>query len=166
MGMFITKFSGPDGESLTFTPTEIIFRPGSILSAPPEIHPLASVRGVQLEAGEDLQERVTATRIVALGFFALAVKKKSGGDKWLAIEGDEYAWMIRVDRKHVNDAMRFVAKLRPAAAKAKVEEAAEARITDEERASKLDELAETPWWKQKSFGDMLKARKRHKERGN
>ena len=153
MGIFITKFSGPDGESLTFTPTEIIFRPGSILSAPPEIHPLAS-------------ERVTATRIVALGIFALAVKKKSGGDKWLAIEGDEYAWMIRVDRKHVNDAMRFVAKLRPAAAKAKVEEAAEARITDEERASKLDELAETPWWKQKSFGDMLKARKRHKERGN
>lgn len=113
MGIFITKFSGPDGESLTFTPTEIIFRPGSILSAPPEIHPLASVRGVQLEDGEDLQERVTATRIVALGIFALAVKKKSGGDKWLAIEGDEYAWMIRVDRKHVNDAMRFVPKLRP-----------------------------------------------------
>ena len=42
----------------------------------------------------------------------------------------------------------------------------EARITDEERASKLDELAETPWWKQKSFGDMLKAWKRRKERGN
>ena len=48
--------------------------------------PLTDVVSVEVEDGEAAQARVTATRLVALGIFALAAKKKSGGDKWLMIE--------------------------------------------------------------------------------
>lgn len=71
-----------------------------------EEQPLTDVTA-RLEAGEELQSRVTATRLVLLGVFALAAKKKSGGTKFLTIEGPEFMWGAEVDRKSIKDAQKF-----------------------------------------------------------
>lgn len=44
-----------------------------------ETLPLSQLEGVRLEDGEELSSRVTMTRLVTLGVFALAAKKKTGG---------------------------------------------------------------------------------------
>lgn len=72
-----------------------------------EEQPLTDVTA-RLEAGEELQSRVTATRLVLLGVFALAAKKKSGGTKFLTIEGPEFMWGAEVDRKSIKDAQKFM----------------------------------------------------------
>lgn len=80
-------------------------------------HPLQGVTAV-VESGEALQSRVTATRILAIGVFALAAKKKSGGESYLTIEGPGFAWVEEVDRKKRADAVAFAAKVRAAASSA------------------------------------------------
>lgn len=72
-----------------------------------EEQPLTDVTA-RLEAGEELQSRVTATRLVLLGVFALAAKKKSGGTKFLTIEGPGFMWGAEVDRKSIKDAQKFM----------------------------------------------------------
>ena len=72
-----------------------------------EEQPLTDVTA-RLEAGEELQSRVTATRLVLLGVFALAAKKKSGGTKFLTIEGPGLMWGAEVDRKSIKDAQKFM----------------------------------------------------------
>ena len=59
--------------------------------------PLTDVVSVEVEDGEAAQARVTATRLVALGIFALAAKKKSGGDKWLMIATRSALLTLRAD---------------------------------------------------------------------
>ena len=49
-----------------------------------ETKPLNDVTA-RLESGSELQARVTMTRLVALGVFAFAAKKKKGGEKYLTI---------------------------------------------------------------------------------
>ena len=66
------------------------------------------VNSVSLEDGQELEKRVTLTRVALLGVFALAAKKKSGGTKYITVEGDGFFWAMEVDRKHVKDAQRFV----------------------------------------------------------
>ena len=61
----------------------------------------------RVEQVTDLQERITATRLVALGVFALAAKKKTGGDSILTIEGPDFLWTIDVPHKKKVDAQRF-----------------------------------------------------------
>lgn len=73
-------------------------------------HPLAGVTA-SVEDGAELQSRFTATRIALLGPFALAFKKKKGGEKFLAIEGPDFAWVVEVNRKKVNEAVRFANKV-------------------------------------------------------
>lgn len=68
--------------------------------------PLADVTA-RVESGSDLERRVTATRLVALGAFALLAKKKSGGEAYLTIEGPGFFWTEEVDRKRRPDAQRF-----------------------------------------------------------
>jgi hypothetical protein len=63
----------------------------------------------RVEAGADMESRVTATRLVALGVFAFAAKKKSGGEAYLTIEGPEFFWTETVDRKKRAAAQRFAA---------------------------------------------------------
>ena len=55
-----------------------------------------------------MQSRVTATRVALLGAFALAAKKKSGGTKFLTVEGPEFMWGAEVDRKSIKDAQKFM----------------------------------------------------------
>lgn len=64
----------------------------------------------RIETGSELQTRVTMTRLVALGVFAFAAKKKKGGEKYLTIEGPDFVWTaeIKRDRKDINKAMNFV----------------------------------------------------------
>ena len=76
--------------------------------------PLTDVVSVEVEDGEAAQARVTATRLVALGIFAFAAKKKSGGDKWLMIETKRTLLTLHFERKAVDGLMRFVAHTRAA----------------------------------------------------
>lgn len=76
--------------------------------------PLTDVVSVEVEDGEAAQARVTATRLVTLGIFALAAKKKSGGDKWLMIETRQALLTLHFERKAVDGLMRFVAHTRAA----------------------------------------------------
>lgn len=76
--------------------------------------PLTDVVSVEVEDGEAMQARVTATRLVTLGIFALAAKKKSGGDKWLMIETRQALLTLHFERKAVDGLMRFVAHTRAA----------------------------------------------------
>ncbi|MGO2122459.1 hypothetical protein [Glutamicibacter arilaitensis] len=63
---------------------------------------------IDLANGSALQERVTLTRIVATGIFALALKKKKGGEQWLLLAGEKYDWLEDVPRKKQEDAQKFV----------------------------------------------------------
>ena len=70
--------------------------------------PLSQLEGVRLEDGEELSSRVTMTRLVTLGVFALAAKKKTGGEKFLTIESPDIFWTIEVPRKNIGAAQRFI----------------------------------------------------------
>lgn len=74
---------------------------------------LAGVRA-SVESGSELQSRFTATRILLLGVFVLAFKKKKGGEKYLVIEGEDFVWTVEVDRKHINKAMKFAGRVNDA----------------------------------------------------
>lgn len=62
---------------------------------------------VDLDEGSALESRFTATRIFAIGVFALAFKKKKGGEKFLVIFGDDFQWIEEVPRKKVAEATKF-----------------------------------------------------------
>ena len=74
-----------------------------------ETKPLNDVTA-RLESGSELQARVTMTRLVALGVFAFAAKKKKGGEKYLTIEGPDFVWTAEVkrDKKDIDKAMKFI----------------------------------------------------------
>lgn len=64
-----------------------------------------------VESGEALEKRVTLTRLVALGVFAFAAKKKSGGESYLLIEGPDFAWTFEVKRGDQGKAREFAGKV-------------------------------------------------------
>lgn len=72
-----------------------------------------SLEGVtaRLELGSDLQSRVTVTRLLALGVFAFAAKKKKGGERYLTIEGPEFVWATEAKPKQISKAEAFVVKV-------------------------------------------------------
>ena len=74
---------------------------------------IKDLEGVQarVESGSEIQSRVTATRLLAIGVFAFAAKKKSGGESYLTIEGPDFFWTIEVDRKKRSEAVAFAAKV-------------------------------------------------------
>ena len=73
-----------------------------------ETLPLSQLEGVRLEDGEELSSRVTMTRLVTLGVFALAAKKKTGGEKFLTIESPDIFWTIEIPRKSTGAAQLFI----------------------------------------------------------
>lgn len=77
-------------------------------------HPLEGV-SARVESGSDLEKRVTVTRLVAVGVFALLAKKKSGGEAYLTVEGPDFFWTVEVDRKKRPQAQAFAAKVNAAA---------------------------------------------------
>lgn len=78
------------------------------------------VAGAQarVESGEELQSRVTATRLLPLGVFAFAVKKKSGGERYLTVEGRDFFWAVEFPHDRTNEAMAFAAKINAASKEA------------------------------------------------
>ena len=65
-----------------------------------------------------MKARVTVTRILLAGPFAWAFKKKKGGERYITVEGPDFAMIMEVPRKQIKDAIKFVAKVKDAAAKA------------------------------------------------
>jgi len=96
-------FSAKDG-ALHLYPDRLEKKGGGSVEA----LPLSQLEGVRLEDGEELSSRVTMTRLVTLGVFALAAKKKAGGEKFLTIESPDIFWTIEVPRKNVGAAQRFI----------------------------------------------------------
>jgi len=75
-----------------------------------------SLKGAEIafETGADLQKRVTFTRFMAVGLFSLAIKKKSGGEKWLLIHGDGFDFIQEVPAKQQAKAQDFFLSVRQA----------------------------------------------------
>lgn len=108
-GRKLDSFKGSDGTKFELFEREI--------HCGREKHPIDGVTASVLD-GSALESRVTLTRLLLVGVFALAFKKRKGGEKYLTIEGPDFAWMAEVDRKHVGDAMRFATKVQNQARKA------------------------------------------------
>lgn len=102
------KFRGDDGTTLILMDTTI--------SSKGETHSLKSVHA-HIEDGSAVGSRVTATRVLLLGVFALAAKKQTGGEKYLIVEGDDFAYAVMVKQEHIGRAIRFKTRIMDAAAK-------------------------------------------------
>lgn len=76
--------------------------------------PIGTIQSVTIEDGADLEARITATRLILVGVFALAFRKRRGGEKYLAIEADEHFVVVQVDRKSIAKAQQFAAAVRTA----------------------------------------------------
>ena len=83
-------------------------------------HDRVPVVGVsaRVESGSELEKRVTATRLVAMGVFAFGAKKKRGGESWLTVEGPDVFWTVEVDRGGERKAREFAVKVNEAAVRA------------------------------------------------
>lgn len=74
--------------------------------------PLHTIQAVSIEDGADLEARITATRLVLIGVFALAFRKRKGGEKYLTIESSDAFTVLEVDRKSIANAQKFAAAVR------------------------------------------------------
>lgn len=81
-------------------------------SLKPGFRTWGEIQSVSIESGTELESRITATRMILLGLFALAVKKKSGGTRYVVVEGEDYLWTMEVGHKKVAAANNFVMKAR------------------------------------------------------
>jgi hypothetical protein len=70
----------------------------------------------RVEAAADIEKRITATRLLAVGVFAFAWKKKSGSI-YLTVEGDGFEFVVEVPVKKEADARQFASKINNAARK-------------------------------------------------
>lgn len=102
------RFKGDDGTTITIQDTTI--------SSKGERHSLKGVHAY-LEDGSTLESRITATRLLLFGPFALAMKKRKGGEKYLIVEGPDFAYMTMVKRQNISKAVRFKTEILNAAAK-------------------------------------------------
>lgn len=102
------KFKGDDGTALILT--------DSTISSKGETHSLTGVHA-HIEDGSAVGNRITATRVLLLGIFALAAKKRTGGEKYLIVEGDDFSYAAMVKQKHIGQAIRFKTRIMDAAAK-------------------------------------------------
>src|SRR5690606_19652597 len=76
-----------------------------------------SLEGVtaSIAGGAPVKSRITATRVAAVGVFALAARKQEGGESYIHIEGPDFAWTVKAEWKDTEKAHRFVNKLNVAA---------------------------------------------------
>ena len=100
----IAQIYGKDG-AIVLRNDRIVYASGT-KGEEAQIKPLDGITA-RVESGEELQSRVTATRLLTMGVFAFAAKKKTGGEKFVTVEGSDFLWSVEVDRKKANDATRF-----------------------------------------------------------
>jgi len=108
-GRMLSIFTGKDLQKFTLWQNAIAHGK--------EMKPL---RGIQarIETGSELQSRVTVTRLVLLGVLAFALPKKSGGEKYLTIDGPDFMWAEEFDGTkpyEMKMAMEFVTNVNSAA---------------------------------------------------
>lgn len=70
----------------------------------------------RVENAADIQSRVTATRLLAIGIFAFA-KKKQSGHVYLTVEHPDYEFLVEVPVKKETPARAFASKINNAAKK-------------------------------------------------
>ena len=70
-----------------------------------------------LASGQELQSRVTVSRMLPVGAFAFALKKSKGGEKFVTIEGNDFCWAVEINGDQTNDAMSFIANVNDMAKK-------------------------------------------------
>lgn len=61
-----------------------------------------------LEEGEELEKRITAARMLAVGWYALTMPKKTGGTKYLVIDGPDFFWSMEVAQSQIQESMGAV----------------------------------------------------------
>nr|DAP02552.1 MAG TPA: hypothetical protein [Caudoviricetes sp.] len=136
--------------------------------------PPTDIVDIAVEDGEALRERVTVTRILAVGVFAWALKKKSGGTKFLLIETVDDAHLYELKAKYYKEARSFAAKAMTIIRKGQAAAAEEAAREEARKAEEPEPAPEptedaavdvepTPkrWW-QKTTGDLINERRAKK----
>jgi hypothetical protein len=99
---YVTAFAGDDGQLLKLD--------GDSIQCGTETKPLAGATA-SIEDGSEQHSRVTLTRMALAGPFAFAMKKKSGGEKYVVISGEGFSWSVMVNAKRVAAAVKFVNKV-------------------------------------------------------
>lgn len=95
----------------------ITVRDGKVSHAKESV-PLAGAR-VTVETAGDIDRRITATRLILTGPFALAMrKKKDQRELYVSVENDGAMFVVPVDPKKGAEARQFAAKVNTLASQA------------------------------------------------
>jgi pectate lyase len=70
-----------------------------------------------VETAADVRRRITATRVLTIGVFALAAKKQVG-NVYLTVEHPDYGFVVEIPVKKETQAREFAAKINNAAKRA------------------------------------------------
>lgn len=112
-------------------------------------HGSGSVAGVHASVDSQVSKRITATRLVTIGVFALAAKKKTGA-QFLSIDGPDIASVVQCPVDDAMKAREFAVKINNAARSAQalidarptLIAVAEARLTQERDTTAVDRCRE------------------------
>lgn len=115
------RLDGTDRRGLTvqsWKPGVIDIRPGNLVHKGSS-YPLPAT--ARVETAGDIQKRVTATRLVAVGVFAFAFKKKKDArELYLSVEGtgpgNDWAFVVDVDPSKGKEARDLAARINSASA--------------------------------------------------
>lgn len=154
-----------DDGTIHVATTGVISLPGFLT---PDI-PATDVVDISVEDGKAMRERVTVTRMLAVGPFAWALKKKYDGTKFLLIESVDNAYLYELKAKRYKEAIAFVKRAKVAVARGqeyaakKAEEPAPAPEPTAPTEDAADDVEPTPkrWW-QKTTGDLINERRARK----
>lgn len=128
--------------------------------------PPTDVVDIVVEDGQAASKRLTATRVAAVGIFALAIKKKVAATKFLIVETVDDAHVVELDVKRYGEARSFAAKAMTivrqgqAAAAEKAAQEAEAPAVEDVDVEP-SEPAPKRWW-QKTTGELINERRARK----
>lgn len=127
--------------------------------------PPADILDIVVEDGEAASRRVTVGRVLAIGVFALAAKKKVNATKFLIVETVDDAFVVELDIKRYSEARSFAAKAmsivrkgQAVAAEKAAQEDAEAAPAEELQPSVTVEPGKRRWW-QKTTGELINERR-------
>ena len=128
--------------------------------------PPTDVVDIVVEDGQAASKRLTATRVAAVGIFALAIKKKVAATKFLIVETIDDAHVVELDVKRYGEARSFAAKamtiVRQGQVAAAEKAAREAEVPIVEDVDvEPSEPAPKRWW-QKTTGELINERRARK----
>ena len=142
-----------DDGTIHVAPFGTISLPGLLT---PDI-PATDVVDIAVEDGEEASKRVTAARVAAVGFLALAIKKKVDATRLIVIETTEDMHVFEINANRHREALVFVKRAKVAVARGQEYAAKEA----EEAKEPAEDAAPKKWW-QKTTGDLINERRARK----